>query len=327
MSTPYIGIDVGGTKTEATLVTLSDPNDFTTYQVLGRKRIPTDRNHGLPLYLHSVKALTQELLSEHSISIDSVKGMGIGLPGSVHPGLQRMVQGSIHFFKDQDLPRVFQEKLGFNGKIAFENDANCFALAESRFGAGAEWALQNGIPASELCLLGVTLGTGVGGGIVVKGELIRGRRGGAGEIGHMTLKESDRPCYCGKFGCSEQFLSGPAFELAYQTRTGSDQRVPARRIFELARDHDPFAASALELYKEHLVRFLSNLSNLLDPHVIVLGGGLSLECEIFEGIEDRLSEGCFLTEDPPAVLRHKLGDAGGAIGAAYLAFLKKGEFP
>jgi fructokinase len=325
MSTFYLGVDVGGTKTEVTLVTLSDPEDFSSYQVLGRRRIPTDRNHGLTMYLDSVKVLSEELLQAHSLNLQNVTGIGVGLPGSIHPILQKMVQGSIHFFKDQDLPTVFRNRFHFDGTLVFENDANCFALAESRFGAGSIWAAEHGIPASELCLLGVTLGTGVGGGMVVKGELIRGRRGGAGEVGHMTLKESDRPCYCGKFGCAEQFLSGPALELAYQTRTGSELRVPARRIFELAREQDPFACSALESYKENLVRFLSNLSNLLDPHVIVLGGGLSLESEIFEGIEDRLSEGCFLTEDPPAVLRHELGDAAGAIGAAYLAFSKKGD--
>ncbi|NDG84877.1 MAG: ROK family protein [Proteobacteria bacterium] len=323
MNTPLIGVDIGGTKTEATLVDLPDPSDFSSHRVIERKRIPTDRNHGIEAYIDSLRKLIGDLIAPHSLEFKDLKGIGIGLPGAVHPGLHRMVQGSIPFFKDQDLSHHFRKSFGFDGPMIFENDANCFALAEASFGAGALWAKANGVPASELCLLGVTLGTGVGGGMVVKGDLIRGRRGGAGEIGHMSLGECDHACYCGKFGCAEQFLSGPAFELSYRARTGAAPGVPARQIFELARKKDPFAVSTLEAYKDHLVRFLSNLSNLLDPHVIVLGGGLSLEDEIFEGVEARLSEGCFLTADPPAVLRHRLGDSGGSIGAAYLS-LKEG---
>lgn len=324
MNTPLIGVDIGGTKTEAALVDLPDPSDFSSHRVLERKRIPTDRSQGIEGYLDSVGKLIRDLIAPHSLDFKDLKGIGIGLPGAVHPGLQRMVQGSIPFFKNRDLPQLFRQAFDYQGKMIFENDANCFALAEASFGAGAEWAESNRVPARELCLLGITLGTGVGGGIVVKGDLIRGRRGGAGEIGHMSLGECDRSCYCGKYGCAEQFLSGPAFELSYRARTGVPPGVPARQIFELARRKDPFAVSTLEAYKDHLVRFLSNLSNLLDPHVIVLGGGLSLEDEIFEGVESRLSEGCFLTVDPPAVLRHRLGDSGGSIGAAYLA-LKEGS--
>jgi fructokinase len=316
----YLGVDTGGTKTEVSLIAHVPGSDFSTYRVLGKRRIPTEKRFGIEGFLRELGNITHELLSGHSRKIREVEGIGMGLPGSIHPAFQRMVQGSIPFFKNVDLPRVFRDALGFPGPMIFENDANCFALAEATFGAGAVWARSQKVDLADLCLLGVTLGTGVGGGIVMNGRLIRGRRGGAGEVGHMSLKESDRPCYCGKFGCAEQFLSGPALEHSYQIRSNSPRPEAGRNLFRLAKEGDPYACATLDAYRGDLLRFLSNLSNLLDPHVIVLGGGISLEDGIYTGMEDRLSEGCFLTEDPPAVLRNHLGDAAGAIGAALLAY-------
>lgn len=319
----YLGIDTGGTKTEVNLITHSQDSDFSTYRILDKRRIPTERRSGLDGFLRELKNLTLEILTSAGVSMKNLQGVGIGLPGSIHPGQQRMVQGSIPFFKGIDLTQVFRTSLEFSGSLVFENDANCFALAEAYFGAGSEWARKNRISQEELCLLGVTLGTGVGGGIVMNGRLIRGRRGGAGEVGHMSLRESDRPCYCGKFGCAEQFLSGPALEHSYQIRSGAGGLETGRSLFKRVKQGDPFAIATLEAYRTDLLQFLSNLSNLLDPHVIVLGGGISLEEGIYTGIETRLSEGCFLTEDPPAVLQNRLGDAAGAIGAALLAYRLK----
>ncbi len=328
MNHVYFGIDIGGTKTEVSLISIEHPlghldsgsASFHAHKVLVRRRIPTERNHGHRGFLSNLKSLIQASLTEVGIPLSSIRGMGVGIPGSVHPELQQMVQGSIPFFKDLDLRAEFGSALGFSGTMVFENDANCFALAESRFGAGADWARSHHVSESGLCLLGITLGTGVGGGIIMNGELIRGRRGGTGEIGHISLKAADRSCYCGKSGCAEQFLSGPGLEHAYSLRARPGQRVSGKQIFELARSGDPFAVSTTESYRDDLLQFLSNLANLLDPHVIVLGGGISLEDQIYQGLENRLSESCFLTSDPPSVLKNSLGDAAGALGAAYLAF-------
>ena len=325
MLNPYLGIDIGGTKTEVSLVSLRSPDSFQSHTLLTSNRGPTNRNHGLASFLESLKILIEEALSSSGLKLQELKGIGIGLPGSIHPDLQTMVQGSIPFFKNIDLKSEFSRALFFDGPMVFENDANCFALAEAYFGAGRDWAIQNQVNPSDLCLIGITLGTGVGGGIIMNGELIRGRRGGAGEIGHTGLRSADRPCYCGKSGCAEQFLSGPGLEHAYQNRTKSGSTVSGKQIFSLSRSADPYAISAVQAYKDDLLQFLSNLSNLLDPHIMVLGGGISLEDQIYDGIEARLSEGCFLTADPPAVLKNSLGDAAGALGAAYLAFLK--DFP
>jgi fructokinase len=204
-----------------------------------------------------------------------------------------MKAGSIPFFLEVPLIEPFRKILKFQGPLVFDNDANCFALAEAYYGAGAEWASQNGIPMGELCMIGITLGTGVGGGIIVRGELVRGRRGGAGEVGHMTLVPKGRDCYCGRFGCAEQYLSGEAFKK-----------------------------DSIEDYRASLVMFLSNLSNCFDPHVIVLGGGVSQQAGIYENMSERLSKECFLTANPPAVLAHKGGDSAGVIGAALLSYVE-----
>jgi len=318
----YLGVDVGGTKTEIALIEISRPESFDHHRILAKARMATDRHSDFDSFLEKLGTLATSVLEPFALRMDSLSGIGFGLPGAVHPGTQTLTQGSIPFFKGFPLPGAVSKGLGFSGALHFENDGNCFALAEARFGAGRSWAIRNRVLPEELCLLGVTLGTGVGGGIVAHGRLVRGRRGGAGEIGHMSSLESDHACYCGKYGCAEQFLSGPALEAAYRKRALSDFRTSGKQVFEFYRNGDPFARSAVDAYRDQLLRFLSNLSNLLDPHLIVLGGGLSLEPEIYEGLESRLSEGCFLTEDPPSIVQHEIGDAAGAIGAASLAFAK-----
>jgi fructokinase len=322
MQNYYLGVDVGGTKTEISLIRLKDSNVFESYEVLGTRRMPTDKALGLGSYLERMKNLVDDLLGSSGIEIKSIQGIGMGLPGSIDPRTQIMAQGSIPFFKGISLQKTFQERLGYSGPIHFDNDANCFALAEAYLGAGAAWAKANGVPLEHLCMLGVTLGTGVGGGMIVNGELIRGRRGGAGEIGHATLIESGRPCYCGKMGCAEQYLSGPAFEHSYHSRTAALEALSAKEIFKHVDEGNPFALSTLDSYRDLLITFLSNLSNILDPHVIVLGGGMSVQRRLYPGIEDRLKDGCFLTENPPAVLPHQIGDSAGVIGAALLSFDK-----
>ncbi len=314
----HLGIDVGGTKTEICLLSSS----LVTSQLF-RERMETKRELSLADFFIRLKTLLKASLDKQSISFNQITTIGVGLPGSVDPVQQVMVQGSVPFFKNIDLKKTFSKEISLNGqefkgKIKFDNDGNCFALAETYFGAGKDWADQHQVPAEQLCLIGITLGTGVGGGLIVNGNLIRGRRGGAGEIGHTTLVEAGRPCYCGKQGCAEQYLSGPAFEHFFKTRAEALHPLSGKDIFELALQKDPFAISAIESYRDRLVGFLSNLSNVLDPHVIVLGGGMSTQKIIYEGMSERLSQACFLTKEPPAVMQNKLGGSAGVIGAALL---------
>ena len=318
-----LGADVGGTKTEVCLLELanekaSTPEDFAQYKILARDRMATEKEKGLESFSSRLTGLIEKALAKHKIRIDQVNSIGLGLPGSIDPVTQIMAQGSVTFLKGFALDKYFSEKLQYSGPIHTDNDANCFALAETYFGAGNAWAKAHALPLEQLCMVGITLGTGVGGGLVVNGKLIRGRRGGAGEIGHVTLIESGRPCYCGKFGCSEQYLSGPAFEASYAMRASALHRLPGPEIFKLADQNDPLAIATIEYYRDHLVNFLSNISNFLDPHIIVLGGGMSTQKRIYPGISERLSRGCFLTENPPDVLPHQCGDSAGVLGAALL---------
>jgi fructokinase len=315
----FIGVDVGGTKTEVCVLSLSDLQDFEHYQILARERIPTARDGTFDHYLKLLSDLVQKLLKESKLSIKDIQGMGIGLPGSIDPVDQVMVAGSIPFFHHEDLKARFGKALSYSGPMIFDNDANCFALAETYLGAGKRWANENQIPLNRLCLVGITLGTGVGGGLVVNGQLIRGRRGGAGEIGHVTLVESGRPCYCGKRGCVEQYLSGGAFEYSYASRASALEKLKGPEIFKLADQNEPLAISTIEHYRDDLVTFLSNVSNFLDPHVVVLGGGMSVQPRIYPGISDRLSRECFLTENPPGVLQNECGGSAGVLGAALLS--------
>lgn len=322
MSHSFIGVDVGGTKTEVCVLSLSDLKDFEHYQILARERISTrlspTQDGTLENYLERLNHLVQKVLSDAKVSLSQIQGIGLGLPGSIDPETQIMAQGSIPF-KNRDLRKEFSRALSFSGPMIFDNDANCFALAEAYLGAGKHWAQQNHVPLNRLCMVGVTLGTGVGGGIIVNGKVIRGKRGGAGELGHITLVEGGRPCYCGKRGCVEQYLSGPAFEYSYATRASVLEKLKAREVFQRAEQNDPLAVTTIEQYRDQLVTFLSNVSNLLDPHVIVLGGGMSAQPRIYTGISERLSRECFLTENPPAVLPNECGGSAGVIGAALLS--------
>lgn len=328
MSIYLLGADVGGTKSEVCLLELahdrpSTPEEFAQYKILARERMPTEREQGLESFTKRLKALFEQAMGQHGLGWDRIASVGLGLPGSVDPVTQHMASGSIPFFKGFALDRYFAESFGFKGPVDVDNDANCFALAETYLGAGNRWSKQSGVPLDKLCMVGITLGTGVGGGLVVNGRLIRGRRGGAGEIGHVTLIDSGRPCYCGKFGCSEQYLSGTAFETSYAMRASALQRKKGSEIFELADRGDPMAIATIEYYRDHLVDFLSNICNFLDPHIIILGGGMSQQKRLYEGISERLNKSSFLTENPPDILPNECGGSAGVLGAALLGFWKE----
>jgi len=326
MASYFIGVDVGGTKSEVCILNVEGAQSIDqsiAQSIIARDRIQTrlskTEDGSLENYLERLSTLTQHLMNEAGCTLDQIRGIGFGLPGSIDPDTQIMAQGSIPFLKGRDLRKEFAKAFRYSGPMVFDNDANCFALAETYLGAGKRWAYENNVPLDRLCLVGITLGTGVGGGLVVNGRLIRGRRGGAGEIGHVTLVEGGRPCYCGKRGCVEQYLSGPAFEYSYSSRASVLDQLKAREIFKLAEQNEPLAVSTIEHFRDDLVIFLSNVSNFLDPHVIVLGGGMSAQSRIYEGISERLSRECFLTENPPAVLQNECGGSGGVIGAALLS--------
>jgi fructokinase len=213
--------------------------------------------------------------------------------------------------------RPFRDDLcrALSRSIAFDNDANCFALAETLLGSAAPY--RSGI------VFGVILGTGVGGGVVIAGKVWGGAQGIAGEWGHQAiplathLEQSEpRPCFCGGSGCVERYLSGRAVEEAYAQRTGN--RLPLREI-AAQRGHDPVAAAAIEEMLDAFGRGVANVIAVLDPSAIVLGGGVSnLELLYTEGTS-RVARYVFNDELTTPILKHALGDSAGVLGAALLA--------
>ena len=278
-----IGVDVGGTKLEALALDGSGREVF-------RRRVPTPRGD-YAATLDAVAALVKEA---------GVGTVGIGIPGALSrvTGLVKNANSTWLIGKPlkQDLERVLGRE------VRLENDANCFALSEAVDGAGA------GAPV----VLGVILGTGVGAGIVVERKVLIGRNAIAGEWGHNPLPlptADDLPlprCYCGRLGCIETYLSGPGLEAEHERLTG--EKRGARDI----------QGAALERYLERLARSLAGVINILDPDVIVLGGGMSNIDRLYADVPRLWTRYVFSDQVATRLVRNVHGDSSGVRGAAWL---------
>jgi fructokinase len=304
-----IGIDLGGTKIEA--VALSPAGEE-----IARRRVSTPRDYAASL--DAVAALVREL----ERVADQAGTVGIGIPGTVVPRTGLVKNANSVWLNGRPLRRDLEERLG--RPVRLMNDANCFALSEATDGAAA----------GAHVVFGVILGTGVGGGIVIDGRCLSGANLIAGEWGHNQLPwlTSDEwpgpPCYCGKRGCVETWLSGPAFERDHAEHTGL--ALSSREIVSAAggdpgaaASGDPGAAATLARYYDRLGRALASLINVLDPDVVVLGGGMSNIPELPEAVCAVLPRYLFAagaTSDPVAtrVVRAAHGDSSGVRGAAWL---------
>jgi fructokinase len=270
-----IGIDLGGTKIE--LLAL----DETGAEVL-RKRVPTPKA-GYEATLHTIAALVREA----EAALGASGSVGLGIPGSLSRATGLVKNANSTYLIGKPLKQDLENAIGREVRLA--NDANCFALSEAVDGAGA---------GAEV-VFGVILGTGVGGGIVVRGEVLTGPNSIAGEWGHNPLplpEGSDLPlrtCYCGRRGCIETYLSGPALE-----RDGGDV--------------------ALGRYEERLARALAGVINILDPDVIVLGGGVSKVDRLYRNVPTLWQKYVFSDRVDTCLLPPKHGDASGVRGAAWL---------
>ena len=297
-----IGIDLGGTKIEA--IALADAAASAGNALL-RHRVPTPVGDYDGI-LNAVAGLVAFAERETG----QTGTVGIATPGAISPSSGLLKNSNSTVLNGKPLDRNLEARLG--RRIRIENDANCLALSEAVDGAAA----------NARVVLGVILGTGVGGGIVVDRHVHVGRNRIAGEWGHNPLpwaRADELPgadCYCGKRGCIETFLSGAGLTRDYHARSG--QLKTAAAIAEAATAGDPLAKECLHLYQDRLARSLASIINVLDPDVIVLGGGLSNLACLYPALPAALASYTFSADAGTPVVRAMHGDSSGVRGAAWL---------
>jgi fructokinase len=294
-----IGIDLGGTKIEA--IAIADDG-----RELGRKRIATPRDYAGTLA--AIGGLVYALEAETGRH----GRVGVGLPGTPSPETGLIKNANSTWLNGRPFVADLEASLGREVRVA--NDANCFALSEAADGAAAGAAV----------VFGVIIGTGTGGGIVVNGQVLTGPNALAGEWGHNALpwpEADERPgprCYCGRSGCIESFLSGPGLVRDY-----GDGPVTADQVVARAAAGEAAARAALERYERRMARALASIVNVLDPDVIVLGGGMSNISRLYENVPRLWSAHVFAAGAEADALRTRLvrakhGDSSGVRGAAWL---------
>ena len=284
-----IGIDLGGTKTEAVL--LDD-----SLKTIERKRLPTPKED------------YQEILNTIDFLINEITGdltnytVGVCTPGAISKKTGLIKNSNTQCLIGKPIREDLEKKLG--KQIVLENDANCFAIAEGTMGSGKNNSL----------VFGVIMGTGVGGGIVIDGKIHHGRTNIAGEWGHQTLHPGGNNCYCGKNGCVESYISGPALELQWQKITGKKQSLS-----EIIKEKEnPNFIPWKKTFLDNFGTSLANVIDVLDPDIIILGGGLSnIDFLYVDGVKSVYEKVFSDLVDTP-ILKNSLGDSAGVFGAALL---------
>ena len=299
MSPPRIGIDLGGTKIEGVLMQAGG-------SIARRARVATPRGD----YDGTLAAIAGLVAALEEGAGGAPCRVGVGMPGSLSPATGLVRNANSTWL----IGRPFREDLAaaLGRPVRIANDADCFTLSEARDGAGQ---------GAEI-VFGAILGTGVGGGIAIGGRLLQGASGIAGEWGHNPLpapQTDELPgpaCYCGRRGCIETWLSGPALERDHETATGT--RLPAAEIAALAEAGAADASATLDRYADRAARALAGIVNILDPHVIVLGGGVSNIGGLYPRIEERLRAHVFSDVVAVKLRQARHGASGGVRGAAWL---------
>lgn len=292
-----IGIDLGGTKIEG-IVLDEDGN------AVERRRVATPAGD----YEATLAAVT-DLVQALERAGGAARSVGVGIPGIVSPASGLVKNANSTWLNGRPLDADLAHRLGRPVRVA--NDANCFAVSEAVDGAAA----------GADVVFGVILGTGVGGGLVVHGRIVTGRNAIAGEWGHNPLPWPDGderpgpPCYCGRSGCLETFLSGPG--LAADYRRAGGRSLPPDAIVAAA-DTDPAAMAAVERYERRMARGLASVINVADPDVIVLGGGLSNVDRWYRTVPPLWGAWVFSDRVDTALVRARHGDSSGVRGAAWL---------
>lgn len=291
----HIGIDLGGTKTEVAVINVRG-------EFVYRKRRPSPQGS----YKDTLDFLHNFILSAESETTSHCT-VGLGIPGTISPDTGLIKNANSTWLIGHPLAADLSEKL--SRPVTIANDADCFTLSEAKDGAGKHYR----------SVFGVILGTGVGGGLYYNHQLISGPNAIAGEWGHNPLPWAKQeelpgpPCYCGKLGCIETWLSGPALQREFQLTTQQ-----ALSVAEYLVQKTPEINDCLTVYIDRLSKSLASVINIFDPEVIVLGGGLSNIDELYSDTQEKLKHYVFSDQVNTRILKNKHGDSSGVRGAAWL---------
>jgi fructokinase len=295
------GIDLGGTKAEGVVLGPGRLND-----ILFRDRVPTGAENGYDFILNQIQTLVG--MMEKKLGYRPER-LGIGSPGTLDPGLGVMKGCNSECMNGQPMKEDLERVLDLEIEIA--NDANCFALAETRMGV-----VKEKFPKAKV-VYGIIMGTGVGGGLVIDNHVINGLQGIAGEWGHNFLDDSGGACYCGKSGCVEMVMAGPKLENYYQSLTGN--KIIMKEIYQRYKaGNDEAAKKTIDRLTHFFGLATSVLINIIDPDVIVVGGGVGNIDEIYTDGVKSLAKYVFNHRLDTPIVKPSLGDSAGVFGAAYL---------
>ena len=289
-----IGIDLGGTKIEGVVL------DNGGNELL-RKRVETRQSEGYRAILDDIVQLVQHLEAE----IGEQCSVGMGTPGAISAVTGTIKNSNTTCLNGQPLLEDLQALL--NRPLRIANDANCFSLSEALDGAGKGYDV----------VFGVIMGTGVGGGVVLKGQLHQGHQHIGGEWGHNILEPDGPDCYCGHKGCIETLISGPGLAADFH-RCGGDGSLVAGDVVTLAVQGDRLAEAAMQRFFERFGRAMAMVVNILDPDVFVLGGGLSNVARLYSEGREQVARYAFNDEFITPILKNVHGDSSGVRGAAQL---------
>lgn len=294
------GIDLGGTKIEG--IVFREADGF----VLARLRLPTESWNGYDHILNQISKLITELQNASQTKSDII---GMCTPGTLDPILGVMKNSNTTCLNGRNLPADLQQLTDIEFRTS--NDANCFAIAEANMGV-----VPRLMPEARV-VFGAIMGTGCGGGLVVDGKIIGGRQGIGGEWGHNFLHESGGPCYCGKTGCVEMVISGPALEKYYAQQSGNhfDMAEITRRYRE---GSDEVAIQTMERLFNFFGQAISVVINIADPDAIVIGGGLGNIDELYTLGVAQIQQHIFNHRLDTKFFKPMLGDSAGVYGAAFL---------
>lgn len=310
-----VGIDIGGTNIKAGILSKEG-------EILLNDSIKTEADRGADYVLEKIKDLIFEMIEKLSINKEEVIGVGMGIPGPTNTdtGVVNFCPNMIGW-KNYRAAEVLSAKTGFEVKIG--NDVNVITLGEMWKGAAVGY--KN--------VLGITLGTGIGGGLIVNGKLMSGFTGAAGEVGHIKVEKNGKLCGCGQYGCWEAYASATGLirEAVSRLSVSKDNKlwekiqgninlIEAKDVFDFAREGDAFCMSLVEYEIDYLAFGMATLINSMNPEIVVIGGGISLAGDIlFEGLLEKLNEYTLeVALYGVNVVPAKLGNDAGIVGAAAL---------